>query len=159
VPEPNASGAAPSSHPDAGPEGGRVGPPPDPARIVVRRVVGWHDTDASGHYQFQTVFRWLIEAEGELHARLGIAADTFGSSPRLRVEAEYLDRLWFLDEVDFELRVEHVGRTSLRYTFEARKGAVAAARGSLAVAYLPRTASRPQPWPERLRRAFREGGG
>ena len=78
----------------------------NPARIVIRRTVGWADTDASGHNQFQVVFRWVLEAETELHVRLGIAAQTHGSSPRLHVEADYLDRLWFPDEVELELTVD-----------------------------------------------------
>ena len=131
---------------------------PDPARIVIRRTVGWADTDASGHYQFQVVFRWLLEAETELHARLGIADETHGSSPRLHVEADYLDRLWFRDEVELELIVDRLGRSSLHYRFEVRKGTSVAARGLMAVAYLPKTAERPQPWPDHLRRNFAEGG-
>ena len=131
---------------------------PNAARIVIRRRVGWGDTDASGHYQFHTVFRWLLEAEGELHIRLGIAGRTQGSSPRLHVEADYVDRLWFADEIDFELKVERIGRSSLGYAFEVRKAGAVAARGAMTVAYLPRTAERPEPWPEDLRRAFAEGG-
>lgn len=131
---------------------------PDPASIVIRRTVGWADTDASGHYQYQTVFRWLMEAETELHDRLGITGDTHGSSPRLHVEADYLLRLWFRDEVDFELRVAEIGRSSLRYRFEVRKGSDAAARGLLVVAYMPRGADRPQPWPAHLRKRLGEGG-
>ncbi|HKC19618.1 MAG TPA: thioesterase family protein [Candidatus Dormibacteraeota bacterium] len=130
----------------------------DPARIVLQRTVGWSDTDASGHYQFQTVFRWLMEAESELHERLGIADETHGSSPRLHVEADYLLRLWFRDRVDFELRVDEVGRSSLRYVFEVRKAKDVAARGVLVVAYMPREAERPQPWPPNLRKALSEGG-
>jgi acyl-CoA thioester hydrolase len=131
---------------------------PDPARVVVRRTVGWSDTDPSGHYQFQTVFRWLMEAETELHDRLGITSETHGSSPRLHVEADYLLRLWFRDIVDFELRVDLIGRSSLRYRFEVRKGDEVAAHGILVVAYLPPDAKRPQPWPARLRKALSESG-
>jgi acyl-CoA thioesterase FadM len=131
---------------------------PDPARIVLQRTVGWGDTDASGHYQFQTVFRWLMEAESELHDRLGIVSATHGSSPRLHVEADYLMRLWFRDLVDFELKVDSIGRSSLRYVFEVRKANDVAARGVLVVAYMPREAERPQPWPADLRKAFSEGG-
>jgi acyl-CoA thioester hydrolase len=129
-----------------------------PAHIVIRRTVGWADTDASGHHQFQVVFRWLLEAETELHVRLGIASETHGSSPRLHVEADYLDRLWFLDEVELELTVDRVGRSSLHYRFEVRKGTSVAARGVMAVAYLPKTAERPQPWPDHVRRRLAEGG-
>lgn len=130
----------------------------DPARIVIRRSVGWSDTDASGHYQFQTVFRWLMEAETELHSRLGIARETHGSSPRLHVEADYLTRLWFLDEIDFELKVDRIGSTSLRYRFEVRKDDQVAAHGALVIAYLPPGAERPQPWPAQLRKCLSEGG-
>ena len=130
----------------------------EPARIRIHRVVGWADTDASGHYQFQTVFRWLMEAESELHAGLGIVGDTHGSSPRLHVEADYLDRLWFRDEVAFDLVVAHIGRTSLTYAFEVIKGTNPAVRGRLVVVYLPRDADAPEPWPHAIRQKLAEGG-
>jgi acyl-CoA thioesterase FadM len=76
----------------------------------------------------------------------------------LHVEADYLIPLWFRDEVDFDLRVDRVGRSSLRYRFEVRKGSNVAARGLLVVAYLPPSAERPQPWPNHLRRSLSEGG-
>jgi len=130
----------------------------EPARIRIRRVVGWADTDASGHYQFQTVFRWLMEAESELHSGLGIVKDTHGSSPRLHVEADYLDRLWFQDRIAFDLVVERVGRTSLTYAFQAIKGTQPAVRGKLVVGYLPHDADAAAPWPDAIRQKLSQGG-
>ncbi len=130
----------------------------DPARITIRTTVEWPDTDASGHYQNSVVMRWIQVAEAALHARLGIAERTFGSTPRVHVEADFKERLWFLDEVEVDFAVEALGRTSLRYAFRVRKGEAVAARGVVVCAYLPPEQERPAPWPEDLRRVLSEAG-
>lgn len=125
--------------------------------VTIRRKVGWADTDASGYYLFTTVFRWFMEAEAELFLQLGLDRNTYGHLPRVHVEADYKHRLWFLDEVEFELRVDRVGRSSVRYGFTVRKDQVVAATGSVTAVYLPEGAERAQPWPPEVRQ--RLGGG
>jgi acyl-CoA thioester hydrolase len=127
---------------------------PEPARITIRRLVEWGDTDASGYYQNVAVIRWIQAAEAELHTRLGIVDLTFGSTPRVRFEVDFTERLWFNDAIDIDLEVRHLGRTSVRYGFTVRRGTVVAARGVLIAAYLPRGEDRPRPWPDVVRRAL-----
>lgn len=133
-------------------------PGPNPARITLRRLVEYPDTDASGHYHNSAVIRWIEAAEAVLHARLGIAARTFGSTPRLHLEADFLARLYFLDEIDIDLAVIHVSRSTVRYRFAIRRGQAVAVSGFFVTGYLPEGAEHTQPWPDDLRRALTEGG-
>lgn len=131
-----------------------------PARVRVPLVVEWPDTDAGGHYQNMVVLRWLQVGERELHERLGIVEQTFGSTPRVRVEADFTHRLYFADRVVLDFAVESVGRTSVRYTFTVTKyDGTLAARGAVVSVYLPAAgAERPEPWPDDVRRALLEAG-
>lgn len=88
------------------------------ASIVVQRRIGWSDTDASGHYHYQTALRLLDAAEAVLHERLGIARDTFGSTPRASLRLRYRRVLRLNDIVDVDLRVAKVGRSSIVYDVE-----------------------------------------
>ena len=99
-------------------------------RVSVTRVVDWCDTDAAGHYHHSSVIRWVEAAENALHEQLGLL-DLFGSVPRVRYEVDYLDRLWFRDEVVTELWVESLGSTSLIYGFEVVGPRGPAARGRM----------------------------
>jgi acyl-CoA thioester hydrolase len=129
-----------------------------PARVTIRRLVEFTDTDASGHYQNLAVLRWIEAAEAVLHQRLGIAHRTFGASPRVRLEIDFRRPVWFLDEVDIELRVERVGRTSCTYGFAVRCGDELAAEGMSVVVHVPKVREKPVPWPEDLRVLLSEGG-
>lgn len=99
-------------------------------RVSVTRVVDWGDTDAAGHYHHSSVIRWVEAAENELHVELGLL-DLFGVVPRVRYEVDYLDRLWFREEVVTQLWVESLGRTSLVYAFEVTGPRGPAARGRM----------------------------
>lgn len=135
-----------------------LAPGPNPARITIRRLVEYPDTDSSGHYHNGAVIRWIEAAEAVLHARLGIAERTFGLTPRLHLEVDFTERLYFLDDVDIGLEVLHVGRSSVRYRFNVRRGDTVAVRGELVTAYLPRGAEKTEPWPDDIRRTLTEGG-
>ncbi|WP_256839614.1 acyl-CoA thioesterase [Ornithinimicrobium faecis] len=100
------------------------------SRVSVTRVVDWCDTDAAGHYHHSSVIRWVEAAENELHVQRGLL-ELFGVVPRVRYEVDYLDRLWFREEVVTELWVESLGRTSLVYGFEVTGPRGPAARGRM----------------------------
>jgi acyl-CoA thioesterase FadM len=121
------------------------------ARVTIRRRIEWMDTDAAGIYHWTTVFRLAEAAEAELHTRLGIADLTFGATPRLSVAAEFKRSLRFNDEVDVELTVEHVGRTSIRYGIVVIGPEGVAAEASLTACLIDRETRRPTPWPEDVR--------
>ncbi len=104
-----------------------------PASVRMARRVAWSDTDAGGHHHFTAVLRWVEEAEVILHERLEIADELSGRTPRVHVEVDFILPLWFRDVVDVEVQVDHVGRTSLRYSFAVFAGDRVAARGSYVV--------------------------
>lgn len=133
-------------------------PGPNPARITIRRMVEFGDIDKSGYYHNASVIRWLEAAEAIMHARLGIAEDIFGCAPRVSVALQFHSRLSFMDQVEITLAVAHVGRTSVRYDLEVRRGDVVAADGGVVAVYLPAGADHTQPWPDDVRRRLREGG-
>ncbi len=131
--------------------------PAGPASIEVRRRVEWADTDAAGHHHNTAVLRWLEEAETVLHERLGIVEQTFGRTPRVRLEIDFTERLYFRDIVSIRLAVAAVGRTSLTYSFEVARGEVVAARGRLVIVNAA-AGEGAQPWPAELRQALAESG-
>ena len=110
----------------------------------------WIDTDASGHYHHSAVIRWVEAAEVALHSALGLE-ELFGVVPRVRYEVDYLDRLWFRDAVTITLTVGSVGRSSVRYDFEVRRGNVPAARGLLTAVHADPHGSGATPWPDSVR--------
>jgi acyl-CoA thioesterase FadM len=128
--------------------------------VVVQRRVEWADTDGAGHQHFTAVLRWLEEAETCLHERLGIIDRTFGQIPRVRLEVDFTARLYFRDLVDVELRVLEVGRSSVRYGFNVRRGQDLAAKGAIVVVHCDSDPARgePQEWPEDVRAALTTGG-
>lgn len=99
-------------------------------QVSVARVVDWGDTDAAGHYHHSSVIRWVEAAESELHVQLGLP-ELFGAVPRVRYEVDYLDRLWFREEVRTQLWIESVGKSSLVYGFEVVGPRGPAARGRM----------------------------
>ncbi|GAY07256.1 thioesterase family protein [Pseudonocardia sp. N23] len=126
-----------------------------PSATIVR-AVEWADTDASGHYHNGVVLRWVEAAEAELLGGLGLAG-LFGRIPRVRYEVDFRDRLWFGQQVQIELAVGHLGRTSLRYDFEVRSAAVVAATGSTTVVHATPDSPAATPWPADVRRTLQLG--
>jgi acyl-CoA thioester hydrolase len=131
---------------------------PDPARVVIRRRIEWIDTDAAGIYHWTTAFRLVEAAEAAMHTGLGIAAETFGATPRVAVSATFTRALRFNDPVDVELAVESIGRSSLVYRWTATSDAEPAAQGSLTVAFIDRSTGRAVPWPPAIRERLAGGG-
>jgi YbgC/YbaW family acyl-CoA thioester hydrolase len=126
--------------------------------VRIERRLAWPDTDAAGVWHHSTLWRWVEEAEAELHRRLGIVDRTFGHTPRRHLEAEFLLPLRFDDAVDVELEVTSLGRSSVTYTATVRHdGAIAARATMTSVLVLDGVAT---PWPEwaaPLRPAGRDG--
>ena len=130
----------------------------NPASVVVQRRIDWSDTDASGHYHNATVWRLVEAAEALLHDRLGIRTQTFGRTPRVRTTAEHRAPLYFYDLVDVQLTVAAVGRASLTYRFEVRRGDLVAASGDLVCVLVDRGGGSSTPWPDDWRAALQQAG-
>ena len=119
---------------------------------VLRTRVAWVDTDAGGRIHFTAVFRWAEAAETALCRSLGLLEE-WADFPRRAVEAEYLSVLRFEDEVEVELRPERVGRTSVTYAWEIRRGGEPCVRGRHTVVHVD-AEGRPAPLPESYRAAL-----
>ncbi|MEV7728841.1 thioesterase family protein [Streptomyces sp. NPDC087917] len=126
--------------------------------VVVERRVEWPDTDAAGHYHHSTVVRWVEAAEAVLLRRLGLS-HLFGSTPRVRFEADYRARLWFGEAVRTELRVTKVGNSSLHYAFtvHGEEGAEAAT-GLMVIAHSAARSTGATPWPAEVREVLTKAG-
>jgi acyl-CoA thioesterase FadM len=131
--------------------------PPGHASVVVQRRVEWPDTDAAGHYHHSTVVRWVEAAEAVLYERLGLS-ELFGRIPRVRYEVDYRDRLWFGDLVDIAFAVAALGRTSITYVFEDRRGEQVVAAGTMVAVNSDPAEGSIEPWPDEVRKAFMTSG-
>jgi acyl-CoA thioester hydrolase len=119
---------------------------------VERTRVAWVDTDSGGRIHFTAPFRWAEHAETELMRSLG-SLDDWADYPRRSVEAEYLVVLRFDDEIELELRPEHVGTTSITYAWEIHRDGELCVRGRHTVVHVGDD-GRPTPLPTEVRRAF-----
>lgn len=122
--------------------------------VSIRRRVQWIDTDAAGIWHHSTVARWAEEAEAELHRQVGIIDQTFGATPRVVVEFEFRSPLRFDDVVDVTITVAKLGRSSITYLIEVRKGETVAASGRMVAVFIDRESGMKRPWPEKIRRAL-----
>jgi YbgC/YbaW family acyl-CoA thioester hydrolase len=117
-----------------------------------RGRVAWVDTDAGGRIHFTAAFRWAEAAETGLLRSLGLI-DRWGDYPRRHVEAEFLHVLVFEDEIETRLRVERVGRTSVRYAWEIVRAGEPCVVGRHTVVLVDGE-GRPEPLPDEVRAAL-----
>lgn len=126
------------------------------AAITLQRRLEWCDTDAAARWHHSTIWRFAEAAEAELHRRLGILDQTFGFTPRRRLEAEFHTVLRFDDVVTVDLRVAAVGRTSASYAVTLFAGHARVASAAIVIVFTDAD-GRPRPWPDDLARALRDG--
>jgi acyl-CoA thioester hydrolase len=120
------------------------------ASITIRRRIQWFDTDSSTKYHNTAPLRLMEEAEAALLDRLGIVRQVYGWLPRRHVTIDYLRPLRFWDEVEVDLEVAEVGRTSVTYAFRIRRGDEPHAEGSVVAVYIDED-GHPRAWPEEYR--------
>ena len=115
--------------------------------------VGWIDTDAGGRIHFTVAFRWAEIAETGLYRKLGLLDEGRGDYPRRHVEADFLRVLVFDDEVELRIRVEAVGRTSIRFAWEGIHDGEIAITGGHTIVRVDAD-GRPTPIDDRTREAL-----
>lgn len=120
---------------------------------VGQATVAWVDTDAGGRIHFTAAFRWAEATETALMRRLGLLAGQWGSYPRRKVQAEFLQVLRFEDEIEIRLHVENVGRTSVTYAWTIAKDGEPYIRGRHRVVHVDGE-GRPEPLPDTVRAAL-----
>jgi acyl-CoA thioester hydrolase len=105
--------------------------------LVTRRRVEFRDTDAAGIVHFSAFFFWMESAEHELLRAAGVpvvernAEGVDASWPRVSASCDYLSAIRFGDEVEIEVAVEAIGRTSVTYGVAFSHGDTSVARGRI----------------------------
>jgi acyl-CoA thioester hydrolase len=120
-------------------------------RVTIRRRIQWFDTDSSTKYHNTAPLRLMEEAEAALLDDLGIVREVYGWLPRAHATIDYRRPLHFWEEVDVDVEVTDVGRTSISYGFRIRQDHDICAEGSV-VAVLIDQEGKPRPWPDDWRR-------
>ncbi|MQY09131.1 acyl-CoA thioesterase [Actinomadura macrotermitis] len=129
---------------------------PEPASVRVLQRIELCDTDVTGHYHHSTVIRWVESAEQTLLHRIGL--DHLPVMPRVNYTAGYRRRLWRHEIVQTRLRVEAVGRTSLRYLFDVTTGGDPSVEGELTVVKVDTETGATRPFDEQERKLLLESG-
>jgi acyl-CoA thioester hydrolase len=117
----------------------------------------WFDTDASTKYHNTAPLRLMEEAEAALLDGVGLVKEVYGWLPRAHVTVDYRRPVRFWDEVEVSVRVREVGRSSITYGFEIRRGGESCADGSVVAVLIDEDGS-PRPWPEDWRRRLLDAG-
>ena len=126
--------------------------------VIVHRLVEWSETDAAGHNHFAAAFRWLEEAEHALLRSVGVPVDEIARIPRVHIDIDYKDRLYFGQEIAVRVTVVKVGTSSCTYEFEVCTGAgLVAVSGNLVVVHASSTSEGSAPWPQDIRDALLDG--
>jgi acyl-CoA thioester hydrolase len=125
------------------------------ASITVRRRLEWADTDAAGHNHFSVAVRWMEEVEHDLRRSINLPTELTGSIPRVHVEIDYQDRVWFNQEVDVTVGVIAMGRSSVSFGFvvENLEGGVCI-EGRHTAVHAPDAHGGSVPWPAAIKEAF-----
>ena len=113
-----------------------------PAEFIYRRRVQFAETDMVGIVHFSMYFRYMEEAEHALWRSVGLQIappnGTVGF-PRVAASCDFKAPLRFEDEFEVHVRVEAVGRRSLKYAFTLRHDDDLLATGSMTSASVVRT--------------------
>src|SRR5262249_233988 len=127
--------------------------------VVVRFPVHWGDQDAYGHVNNVIPHRWFESARIELFGRIGLLdmRKEQGVGPILAATScDYRRQITFPDVVQIGIRVARVGRTSIGFEHaivSETQNAVVAEGTSTTVVY-DYAAHKPQPVPDKVRRAI-----
>jgi len=90
--------------------------------VELRRHIRWADADAAGRLHFPRMFEYFEDAEAELLRSVGYSMHEHGKNydfPRVHIECHFRHVLAL--DAPFTLRasVGKIGRTSIRYDFQA----------------------------------------
>jgi YbgC/YbaW family acyl-CoA thioester hydrolase len=107
------------------------------APFITTRRVDFCDTDMAGIVHFANYFRYMEAAEVDFLRSLGLSVTLLTESgeklglPRVSATCDYLRPALFGDVLEVAVSVEQLGRKSLSYRFEFRKGGDVVARGKV----------------------------
>ena len=117
-----------------------------------RTPIRYIDTDASGRIHYTAMFRYFESAEIEFMRELGI---TYRSGavhlPRVHVECDYKKAIVYDDELEIEVVLRRLGRSSMRFEFHATVAGELVAQGAVVIACMNRETQCAIPIPEEMR--------
>ena len=129
-------------------------------RTAFARFVGmttrWRDNDIYGHLNNVAYYEFFDAAVNGILIEAGLLDP--GSSPIVGLVAEsncrFFSSLSYPDGIEIGVKVEHLGRASVRYALGAFKAGapVASAQGRYTHVYVDRASGKPTPIPEGHRR-------
>jgi YbgC/YbaW family acyl-CoA thioester hydrolase len=120
-----------------------------------RTRIRFIDTDASGRIHYTAMFRYFESAELEFMRRLGVNYTEFGYGfPRVHVECDFFSSIVYDDELEIEVFLTKLGRSSVRLEFRTLKEDKLAARGAVVIACMDKKTERAISIPPELRERF-----
>jgi YbgC/YbaW family acyl-CoA thioester hydrolase len=107
-----------------------------PSEFTITRQVEFHETDMAGIMHFSNFFKWMESCEVAFYRTLNLPLISFIPGqivgwPRVDVSCQYLSPLRFNDVVDLKLFVKKLGKRSITYVFQFRKGGKLLAQGEM----------------------------
>ena len=109
------------------------------AKVELIRYLEWAETDAAGHQHYTSAFRWVEECEAALYRSVG---------PRVKVQMEYMRRIFFGEQIKTNLEVVRIGNSSAEFSFTASVNGEMAAVGNYIIVYSPSKADGAKRWPD-----------
>ena len=107
------------------------------------RRVRFSETDASGRVHFTSILKWAEDVEHQALAAVGLPVFSSSASdsgwPRVRVHCDYRAPISFEQEVELEISIESLGKSSLTWRFQVRnlsEEGQLAAEGQLVTVFL-----------------------
>lgn len=125
----------------------------------MRERVRWSDVDVSGWIRWDAYTRFVELAETELFRASGFPYATLWQTldiwlPRVQFHLELRTPARMDEELETQIGVARIGRSSIQLDFQMRCAAELRAEGSLTIVALGRKDSQPMPVPEALVRAL-----
>jgi len=126
-------------------------PQGEPFRFHTR--IRYIDTDASGRIHYTAMFRYFESAEIELMRTVGVtySGRSQYAFPRVHVECDFRLALVHDDEIEIEVFLTKLGRSSARFDFRTLKAGELAAHGAVVIVCMDRASQRAIPIPEDVR--------
>ena len=118
------------------------------AKVELIRYLEWAETDAAGHQHYTSAFRWVEECEAALYRSVGLPSTLFGQIPRVKVQMEYMRRIFFGEQIKTNLEVVRIGNSSAEFSFTASVNGEMAAVGNYIIVYSPSKADVAKRWPD-----------
>jgi YbgC/YbaW family acyl-CoA thioester hydrolase len=125
--------------------------------LVVRRAARWGECDPAGIVYTPRFLDWVIEAVEAFFATvlqvswLDLRRSHGLASPMARVSLDFKRPVAAGDEIDIELEVARVGRTSLTFAITGRRRSEPCFTAEVTTVFVDKAADAPTPIPDLLR--------